>query len=154
MVEARARRLSATALSHNSGLGDIGSLLRHSANVPLKYGRVSNAKERPLSPTERGVLKTILGTAFPGVEELRRQVPNLVVSGMCGCGCPTVYFGRSEKVRGVQVVGEAAVAGTHDSVLLFTSESGVLKSMEYVWLGEVPPDVFPASAQLVVAERS
>lgn len=115
---------------------------------------MSNVEERPLSPKERGVLETILGTSFPRAEELRQQVPNLVVSGMCGCGCPTVYFGHSEKGRGVEVVAEAAVAGTQDSILLFISESGALDSMESVWLGEVPRDEFPGSDQLVVAERS
>jgi hypothetical protein len=68
---------------------------------------------------------------------------------MCGCGCPTVYFGHSGKRRGVEVVAEAAVAGTQDSILLFISESGALDSMEYVWLGEVPQDEFPGSDLLL-----
>jgi hypothetical protein len=109
--------------------------------------------DRPLSRRERLVLETLLSGSFPGVDGLRHQVPSVVVSGMCGCGCPTVFFSHPEKGQGIEVAADAAVVGTGDSVLLFISAGGRLDSMEYVWVGDAPPAEFPPPAHLVLLDR-
>ena len=51
---------------------------------------------RALSAAERAVLDVMLAEDFPGAAELRQQADAVVVSGVCGCGCPSVNL----EVRG------------------------------------------------------
>ncbi len=47
---------------------------------------------RPLNADERRILARLLSVEFPGVEELRLQLPHATVVGNCECGCATVYL--------------------------------------------------------------
>ena len=47
---------------------------------------------RELRVDERAVLEKLLSVDFPGVEELRLQIPHTRVRDECGCGCPSVVF--------------------------------------------------------------
>ena len=47
---------------------------------------------RELRADERAVLQKLLSVDFPGVGELRLQIPHTRVRDECGCGCPSVVF--------------------------------------------------------------
>jgi hypothetical protein len=106
-----------------------------------------------LTVREREVLDAFLAAGFPGAEALRRGIDGLRVTGMCGCGCPTIYLGHSEKGDGVDVIAEAIVRGTNDTILLFSSASGYLDSVEYVSVGNVAPNEFPTPDKIEVIQR-
>jgi hypothetical protein len=45
---------------------------------------------RDLTPTEHQILERLLSYAFPGRDELRDQLLETKVGGVCTCGCPTL----------------------------------------------------------------
>jgi hypothetical protein len=47
---------------------------------------------RALNSNELSVLTRLLAVDFPGVEELRLQLPHARVVGNCECGCATVHL--------------------------------------------------------------
>lgn len=108
-----------------------------------------DAVPRPLTERERSVVEAMLSVSFDGVEALRRQVPSLLVSGRCGCGCPTIYFAHPKDEVGVWQRVNASITGTHDGLMLFTSGQW-LDSLEYVGTGERDPAEFPDPGLLVV----
>jgi hypothetical protein len=59
---------------------------------------------RPLTTWERSIVTTLVSIDGPpdgpDPAALRESVPHLVVTGMCGCGCPS-FFVRDAR-RGVQ----------------------------------------------------
>ncbi|MEV7228842.1 MULTISPECIES: hypothetical protein [Polymorphospora] len=103
---------------------------------------------RALGDAEREILGAMLELPIRHGWRLRAEATRLRVRAVCGCGCPTVYF-TAGPVAGTELVAEAEVAGTEgDVVLLFASEAGV-DSLEYVWLGEIPPAGWPPAGSLV-----
>lgn len=47
---------------------------------------------RPLTIVERAILERVLTPRLPGRDELRAQMTTARVSGVCQCGCPSVFF--------------------------------------------------------------
>jgi hypothetical protein len=45
---------------------------------------------RDLTPAERQILERLLSFPFPGRDELRDQLRETKVGGLCTCGCPTL----------------------------------------------------------------
>jgi len=74
--------------------------LRRKAPISGMRGRCGSVADgtiiamdpRPLTQRECAVLEALLSVDFDGVENLRRQVVEVVVVGMCGCGCPSIDF--------------------------------------------------------------
>ncbi|MFD0207504.1 MULTISPECIES: hypothetical protein [Saccharothrix] len=104
-------------------------------------------RTRPLTPRERAVLDALLGVDFRGVEELRREAAEVVVVGMCGCGCPSVDFRRGPG-SGMTVRVNATVSGSDDGLFLYTvgtpEEGEFLGGIEWVSVAETDPAEFPA----------
>jgi hypothetical protein len=125
--------------------GDLDSSVGEGGAVSDRYG----AFPRSLTERERVVMQAMLTVSFPGVEELRAQLPALLVSGRCRCGCPTIDFSQPVELSGLRHVVNATVRGTNDGLVLFTSE-GFLCSLEYAGTSDEHPDEFPAPDQLDV----
>lgn len=102
---------------------------------------------RSLSRRKREVLDALLDVDFPGVEKLRREATEVVVAGMCGCGCPSVDF-RSAHGLGMTIRVNAATSDSSDGLFLYTLEDPefgeVLGGIEWVSVGTTNPDEFPA----------
>ena len=100
----------------------------------------------PLTRRERAVLDALLGADFPGGEKLRREATEVVVVGMCGCGCPSIDFRRAHGL-GMTMRVNAAVFDSNDGLFLYTVEDPqrgeVLGGIEWVGVGETDPDEFP-----------
>lgn len=109
---------------------------------------VDDAFPRPLTTVERGALEALLSGDMPGAESLVNRLDHLEVIGVCRCGCPSIYFVGSGGETGIQIASEAAVTDSMDSVLLFTTATGELASLEYVWYAESPPAEFPTADRL------
>jgi hypothetical protein len=101
-----------------------------------------------MTTIERAVLDAMLSDDVPGVRAIRSRLDRLEVSGVCGCGCPSIHFAGEGREKGIQIASEATVTDSMDSVLLFTTATGELDSLEYVWLSEKPPAKFPALDRL------
>ena len=100
-------------------------------------------EERDLTAGERAVLSALATASGSIAERLGTQVAGAKVVGACGCGCPSIYFAHDAKGEGIEVVAEAAIYGTDDAVLLFVNSRGDLDSLEYMWVSDSPPSVFP-----------
>jgi hypothetical protein len=99
---------------------------------------------RPLSVRERDTLNLLLSVEFPGAEALREQAlsvsaedEGMVVGLVVDEGCPAA-----------QVVGrtpvQAVVDGDgYDGGLLLFADEGQLSALEYWWVTEEMPAVFP-----------
>ena len=102
---------------------------------------------RSLNRRERAVLDALLGVDFHGVQKLRREATEVVVVGMCGCGCPSVDF-RSARGLGMTVRVNAAASDSSDGLFLYTLDDPelgeVLGGIEWVGVGATNPDEFPA----------
>ncbi|GIM98234.1 hypothetical protein [Paractinoplanes toevensis] len=102
---------------------------------------------RPLTQRERAVLEALLATNLENAGDLRRQMADVVVVGVCGCGCPSIDFQHGRGL-GMTVQVNAAVRGTLDGLLLYTiedSERGnLLGGIEWVDAGAANPDEFPS----------
>jgi hypothetical protein len=107
---------------------------------------------RPLTGSERSTLDLMLSMEFEGVEALRKQSLTVLVSGRCGCGCPTIDLTTSPEVERSPIVdlvspvqgrvehGEGRAPG---ELILFLDE-GRLSSLEYVYYEDIPtswPDI-------------
>ncbi|RKT53652.1 hypothetical protein [Saccharothrix australiensis] len=105
---------------------------------------------RPLTERERAVLEALLAVEFRGAEVLRRQAAEVMVIGMCGCGCPSIDF-RSTHGRGMAVRVNAATPD-HDGLFLYTVEgfegTEALGGIEWVGVGGTDPDEFPPPSLL------
>ncbi|ONI89977.1 hypothetical protein ALI22I_13735 [Saccharothrix sp. ALI-22-I] len=91
--------------------------------------------------------RALLGVDFRGVEELRREAAEVVVVGMCGCGCSSVDF-RGGPGLGMTVRVNAAVSGSDDGLFLYTVGTlqgrEVLGGIEWVSVADTDPVEFPA----------
>jgi hypothetical protein len=104
---------------------------------------------RPLTDRERAVLDALLSVDFDGVDELREQASSVVVSGGCGCGCPSIDFQHPATPPGMQVQTSASIAGTNDGLFVFT-EGTWLGGIEYMPIDEPMPDELPDPSRLDV----
>jgi hypothetical protein len=99
------------------------------------------------------VLEALLSVEFPGVEDLRQQTRDVIVVGMCGCGCPSIDFVRGRGL-GMTVRVNAGLPDSYDGLFLYTiehSEHGeVLGGIEWVGVGETDPDELPDPSLLAV----
>jgi hypothetical protein len=101
---------------------------------------------RPLTDRERDVLDALLSVDFPAALALRRQARSAVVSGTCGCGCPSIDFRVG---AGMRVHVNASVTGSHDGLFLYTLD-GQLGGIEWVGVTEDVPIEFPEPARLEI----
>ena len=117
---------------------------------------------RPLNDEEKRILGTLLEPEFPGVEELRAQVPHAVVVGCCDCGCPTVEFSVSPTASRSNVKTwprlapfEATVKPVESEppgeIILFVDD-GRLSCLEYVSYDDPSPREWPSPDRLNVAQ--
>jgi hypothetical protein len=121
-------------------------------------------KPRSLNDAEKQILGALLEAEFPGVVELRTQLPHTMVVGHCDCGCPTVFLGVSNKVPGSSAEVkdrlapvEAQVSPIKDEppgeILVFVS-NGQLSSLEYVSYVDSPPSRWPSLDRLTIVVRT
>ncbi|MFF0578901.1 hypothetical protein ACFY19_15580 [Streptosporangium saharense] len=96
------------------------------------------------------MILALLARDFPGVEELRRQVPSVIVARNCGCGCATVDFriGEEPPTPGKELISSAYVRGRNDGVLLFVKD-GRLLSLE-IYSSDGDPAPLPQVKDLVL----
>jgi hypothetical protein len=114
---------------------------------------------RRVNEEERAMLELILGGATEEAERLRAQVPELVVVGRCGCGCPTIEFetsivstGSVSQLAGFE--GTVPASGTEPPVdiLVFVND-GVLSSLELVSYGDHVNSSWPPVESVQVRSR-
>ena len=107
---------------------------------------------RPLTRLERDVLNVMLSAEFVGVEALRAHSRVAVVTGMCGCGCPTIYLRPGDTSEGLVLVSEAVLNDDRgQTVLLFANTEGELEALELEWTSPSPPNGFPEPDDLQVS---
>ena len=83
--------LCATLTFCQSCLGRVPPNAGSAALIEGGRSRIVQLDEpRPLNGPERSVLGTLLAPDFPGSAQLRSQMPEAMVVGVCDCGCPTV----------------------------------------------------------------
>jgi hypothetical protein len=115
---------------------------------------------RPLNEAERRTLDVLLAPEFPGVAELRAQLPHAQVIGKCDCGCPTVDLHvppdvpRSDVVtrsRLAPVEGRVAPVGDEPpgDIILFVDD-GRLSYLEYVSYDDPSPSEWPPLDRVTV----
>ncbi len=114
---------------------------------------MSESFPRVLTTVERAVLEVLLAGDFDGAERLRLQAQSVMVSGECGCGCPSIYFRRLAEPGGIALVAEADVPTQDQSVLLFVAADGGLDSLELQWTTEHQPTEWPEPASLRARSR-
>lgn len=102
------------------------------------------AVPRPLSARERAILDLLLSVDFPGVDVLRKQALSASAEGEH----TVVGLVIDESLPRAQMVGRTPVQAVVDGdgydggVLLFVDD-GRLSALEYWWVTEEAPDVFP-----------
>lgn len=103
-------------------------------------------EDRPLNHRERAVLEALLTVDFEGVEILRRQAMDVVVAGMCGCGCPSIDF-QADRGVGMTIRVNAGVRGSYGGLFLYTiedpQEGEVLGGIEWLSGEATDPEEFP-----------
>jgi hypothetical protein len=99
---------------------------------------VGSSDQRQLSQVERALLDDLLAHDFAGVEPLRVQARNILVSKGCGCGCGTINLRpqdqdapRSPSSGPAELEGRVLGANGEDigGLLLFLDD-GLLSSLE------------------------
>lgn len=102
---------------------------------------------RPLTRRERDVLDALLAVEIPGSEALRSQARDVLVAGLCGCGCPSIDF-QADFGLGMQVRVNAAVRGSDDGLFLFTivdaRRGELLGGIEWTGAGSECPAELPS----------
>lgn len=125
-------------------------------------GFVQLDQPRPLNDDERAVLQALLAPDFPGVSELRAQVPDAVVVGKCDCGCPTIDIQVTGSSPRSTVVSknrlapyEGRVAPLDDEpigdIILFVDD-GFLTCLEYVPYDDPSPTTWPSLDRIEVVQ--
>lgn len=106
---------------------------------------------RPLTPSERTTLDTLLAADFPGAAELRAQALTARVTGRCGCGCPTIDLEVAEGVPPAPIKTSVAVeADVPGGGLIVFVDDGRLSCLEYWTVEDEPPAGFPPAGQIVL----
>jgi hypothetical protein len=117
---------------------------------------------RTLSERERALLLHIIDLAGDEDREaLRQQADAAVVTGHCGCGCPTVDLevepGRSTPIDGRRLVFDAWWTPADDrqggGVLMFVID-GWLSLLEVWWTDDTPPSELPPPREVFSAMQS
>ena len=87
---------------------------------------------------------------FDGVERLRLEAKDVLVTGGCECGCPSIDF-HNEPGTGMHIHVDAQVDGTSDGLFLYTV-GGRLGGVEWVGTSDQGnPAEFPDPAVLIVS---
>ncbi len=116
-------------------------------------------QDRPLNGVEENILGTLLAIDFPGVDELRAQVPHTQVVGKCDCGCPTVDLfvppdvppsGVETRARLAPVLGQVTPIGRGTNEIIVFVDDGRLTRLEYASSDEPPPSEWPPLDRLDV----
>jgi hypothetical protein len=107
---------------------------------------------RPLSAGERAVIERLLSPEFRDVDYFRRQVPAIVVTHECPCGCGTIDFtvDRDKAPRAPSWDGgpDILVEGDAQSWLMLFQDDGWLTELEHVaGYGPNPEDLDPATIE-------
>ncbi|MCA0155826.1 hypothetical protein LB823_06415 [Tsukamurella sp. M9C] len=105
---------------------------------------------RPLTDIERAILDGFLSFGFPGVEELRSQVPTVRARPSCSCGCGSIALladrSAPASLRTSWTPLEAALAdgegGVIGGLLLFTND-GYLDALEVYSFTDEPLQLPP-----------
>src|SRR5687768_6764224 len=108
---------------------------------------------RSLAPREAEVLDFILSVDDRRVEPLRGQRATAVVTGMCGCGCASIYLevDRTQSQpaeicrQPISARPAANLANGTCGIDLFLDE-GWLSLLEICWIEEPPPDFPPVTS--------
>jgi hypothetical protein len=126
-------------------------------DIPGRIWLGSMTYPRPLSARERAVLDFLLAGADDRLAPLRTQAKTAIVTGMCECGCPTMYLDVDHALVPAPLVSPAVESGTRQTaemdprsyvgVILFL-EQGDLSSLELWYVSDVPPPEFPATTAL------
>jgi hypothetical protein len=102
---------------------------------------------RTLTHRERAVLEALLAADLENADDLRHQMADVVVVGVCGCGCPSIDYQHGRGL-GMTIQVNAAIPGTLDGLFLYTIEDpergSLLGGIEWVGAGAANPDEFPA----------
>jgi hypothetical protein len=104
---------------------------------------------RRLSARVREVLEFLLADADERLAPLRAQAK----TGVCDCGCPTIYL-EVDKTLAAASLGSPAVQArsreqpamaplSHVGLILFLDE-GFLSALELWYVSDVPPSGFPS----------
>lgn len=96
--------------------------------------------ERDLTERERAVLDFLLSADFDGVDDSRRQAANVLVTGGCECGCPSIDFGHPDVGPGIKPVVNAQIKGANDTLFAFT-QGPWLAGIEYVGYDDQPAEL-------------
>jgi hypothetical protein len=141
-----ALRWAAANTSESENVARSGVVEQPGSVDTVGSGTIIAMEPRPLTLRERAVLEALLAVDFEGVEDLRRQISNVVVVGRCDCGCPSIDF-QYQQESGMSVRVNASVPTSHDGLFLYTVEDPdqgeVLGGIEWVGVGETNPDELP-----------
>jgi len=109
-------------------------------------GIIITMDPRPLTRREQAVLEALLAIDFDGAQNLRCQIPNVVVVGRCGCGCPSIDF-QYQQGSGMSARVSASISNSYDGLFLYTVDDPdhgeVLGGIEWVGVGDKNPDELP-----------
>lgn len=113
-------------------------------------------KPRPLNPSEHALVDLLLSADFPGCDELRSQVDNVEVIGICKCGCGTADLRVKEPAVRSPSESPIPIEAHSDTppvdVLLFVDQ-GLLSMLELVFYDDRKPRPFPKPNELKLWAR-
>jgi hypothetical protein len=115
---------------------------------------------RPLNEAERRILDALLAVDFPGVAEIRAQMPHTMVVGRCDCGCPTVSLTVPNDIPASAVHTPIRLAPAEGRVTPIANEppgdiilfvdNGRMSSLEYVSYVDPAPSEWPPLDRVTV----
>lgn len=117
---------------------------------------------RPLRDNERKTLEALLSVDFPGVAELRAQIPLARVAGSRASGtAPSFDITVSESAPRSALLQKMApiTAVTYDADQEYTGEfilwlaDGYLSGLEYAWITDEAPEDLPEPSSIHVSVR-
>ncbi|MEU5781398.1 hypothetical protein [Micromonospora lupini] len=107
---------------------------------------------RPLTEPERAVIERLLGSPFPGSDELLTQLRHTAVDGGCDCGCVTINLcvDRSRAtpapvISAAPVSADISDGDIYAGVVLLV-DGGFLSCLEVYSIGEPVRNLPPAHA--------
>jgi hypothetical protein len=119
---------------------------------------MTEREPRALTSAERGVLDLLLSVPFEGVEALRIQAREAVVTGRCACGCPSIELavpttGPVAAVSSALVPAMGEVEQLDDEPagqIILLLRDGRLSYLEYIWPTTSPPVSWPSLNRVTV----
>jgi hypothetical protein len=118
-------------------------------------------ERRRLNEAERGVLAALLLPEFPGVAELRAQIPEAWVVGRCDCGCPSVDIEVPTTVapspvqtvsRLAPVEGRVTPAAEELGDIILFVDDGYMSYLEYVSYDDPSAPEWPSLDRVTVTQ--